>query len=186
MSNYYDTSENQQENLNKGNVPKEAWEENEKIDMETGTNRYMQMHMEDTLNTVGNEVTKARENDYPFNTLVVLLARNGKDKRVDTSLDEGIERYSTHVGSRDYAVDLSVQFAIDTSKDLLSDLIDNNPDLTKENYRKLEKGIGFNIIKRVIDEFNLTDEDIDLNSLKGKLSDAVNITDEFGNNVDLD
>jgi len=186
MSQYYNTSSDQNENLNKDNIPKEAWEEHDKINMETGTNRYLQMRMKETLDTVGGEVTDAHENDEPFNTLVVLLVRNGKQTSEDSEDDEGIERYSTHIGSREYAIDLGVQFAIESSKDILNDLIDNNPGMSKDEYRRLEKGMGFNIIKRIIDEFNLTDEDIDLNSLKGSLSDAVNVTDEFGNNIDLD
>ena len=179
------------EDLNKDNVPEEAWDTSERTDMETGTNRYMQMRMSDTLKTIDNEMEKARENDHPFNTFVVLLARNGearikgKLENTDSDYDEGIERYFTQVGNRDYAIDLAVQFAIESSKELLSDILDNNPKMTNEEYRQLEKGLGYNMIKRIIDEFNLTDPDINLNNLKGNLSDVVEIRNQEGEELDL-
>lgn len=174
--------------LNKDHIPEEAWNDTQKVDMGTGTNRYLQMQMSNTLQTINEEVETARETDDPFNTLVVLLARHGTEQGpADTNNDyeEGIERYSTQIGNRDYAIDLAVQFAIESSKEFLSDLLDNNPKMNPEQYRQLEKGTGFNIIKRVIDEFNLKDDDIDLNELKGELSDVVQVTDENGTPLDL-
>lgn len=173
------------DNLNRDNVPEDAWDQPEKVDMATGTNRYLQIKMTDALSTVSSEITRAQENDEPFNTLVVLLTRNGQTPDDDAEY-EGLERYFTQVGNRDYAIDASVQFAIEASNEILDELMANNPDMTATQHRQLQKGMGFNIIKRVIDEFDLTDEDIDLNELKGPLSDVVSLTDDKGNYVDFE
>lgn len=182
--NDYNTNIEKDDALNKDHIPKEAWDTQDRVDMDTGTNRYHQLQMSDTLLTVNSEVENARETDKPFNSLVILLSRNGTQIE-SNEYDNGIERFYTQVGDRNNAIDLAVQFAIEASKEFLSDILDNNPKINQEELRTLEKGLGYNIIKRVIDEFNLTDEDIDLNGLKGNLSDAVEITDQEGNKVDL-
>lgn len=172
-------------------IPKDAWDDRQKIDMNTGTNRYLQMQMQETLKVIEGSVNSAREEDNPFNTMVVLLARNDTDRLTgvveddDPDYDKGIERYFTQVGTRDYAIDIAIQFAIEASKELLKEVVDNNQKMTPIQYRQLEKGIGFNMIKRIIDDFELTDDDIDLNELKGSLSDVVQVTDNDGNPLDI-
>lgn len=187
----YDYNTNPHADLNRDDVPEEAWEEPQKVDMKTGTDRYMQMQMLATIDTIKEEVEKTQE-EHPFHTLVILLARNGEERlnnelspNEEIDYDEGIERYFTQVGNKDYAIDLAIQFAIEASKEFLSDMLDNNPKMTTHEYRQLEKGFGFNMIKRIVDDFELTDDSIDLNQLKGNLSDVIKVTDEAGNEMDI-
>ena len=167
--------------LNIQGIPNEAWQADEKFDLKTATNQAKQTEMIELLEYIQTLVTTHNQDGTPFHTLAIFLAKNGENEE-DT--EQGVHRLYGTVGHQDYATDLAMQFAIENTQNYLKAAKEQH-DMPDEEYQKLSQGYAFTMIKRVIDAFDLKDESIDLNALKGDLADVVKITNSKGEEMDL-
>lgn len=95
--------------------------------------------------------------------------------------DENDVSYSSHVGD----ILSNVELAMIYVDNALHDLIERN-ELSKDESRTMEKGLGLNIVHKVIHDFNLIDEDINLNNLKQPFEEVFKTMNELEEEVQED